>query len=421
MDFKSIIAKKGLNLKEVDGQLRGALEGTFKSAETYSPDEARLKKINSMSLVSQTKDSVITAPLVASNIKVDRGEERFTLKALETFSKLYPNKPVLKDHDWSVRSIVGKVYDARVENEELVLDAYFLKTDGNMETVNNILGGVYSKLSVGFAADPNDMICSACLKSMFDFECEHQPGEILKDGSKVCLIYKDITDVYEVSLVAVPANEPCAIRETKTLTSLGTNVTLADESIETVVVASASGGGALDYSKGEESSPGDRIILDADTIRNSSIMEENQNPPVAEEVLETPAVVEETAPVVEEAEAPVVEEESAVEKKLDEVSASITKLFEKLEEVNLKCSDMQVLIKSLPAPVNMEGLEKKVEAIETQVSEVCKTLEANLHISTSGINELLQAAIQPPVQETKKKSWAEDYWGQEANDLGGQQ
>ena len=43
-------------------------------------------------------------------------------------------------------------------------------------------------------------------------DCPHQPGETLKGGEKVVLIYKDITDVFEVSLVAVPANAPCEIR-----------------------------------------------------------------------------------------------------------------------------------------------------------------------------------------------------------------
>ena len=95
-----IIAKK-LRLKETDGQLRGAIDITsFNRAENYSPDEAKLKKINKYSLVEQTSDSVITASLNASNTQVDRGDEKFADKAINTFVKLYPDKPVLLDHNW---------------------------------------------------------------------------------------------------------------------------------------------------------------------------------------------------------------------------------------------------------------------------------------------------------------------------------
>lgn len=167
-----------------------------------------------------------------------------------------------------------------------------------------------------------------------------------------------------------------------------------------------------------------KIKNDTDTIRNSSTMEENQVP--AEEP-KTEEVVEATVPVTEAPAEVAPVEKTQVEVKLDALTESVTKLFEKIEEVNLKCTDVQALIKGLPAPAavpSLEGLETKLDAMEVSVTEVKATLEQVSRVSTEGVSKLVDAYVAEEqlkaVQKAKSKFWVSELVPEKEIDLGGQ-
>jgi len=442
--LKEVIAQKGLNLKEVDGQLRGSVEAKFVVAHSYSPDELKLKKINAMSLEPQTEDSCIAPRLRAADSEIDRGFEKFLPAALEGLAKRYPDKPVLKDHDWTVDSIVGKVFDATVEGGELLLDAFFPKTTKNLPIVENILNGIYSKLSVGFAASPEDMVCSACGHSMFDATCPHQPGQTLKDGSTVILLYKDVTDVFEVSIVACPMQPAAKILNSKEyndpifiaggIASIPSVLSVSD-----IIPISEDAPAPIEVEKhSAEIIPTDRIIVDGtDTIKDSSLNMDPENqdlttpaaeiPPV-EAPAEAPANVEtKDFPSQEEA-----QEGESLHSKIDnlhqvhaETKSLCGNMNDKLDAINEKCMSTLSAIKAVPAPaapVSLEALEAKMTAIEETLKALQKTLDVNVQLSTAGVQKLLSVEnVKTQESATKKKLWALDYFGNTKDDLGGQQ
>jgi hypothetical protein len=459
---ETIQTKNLTKLKEVDGKIHGEIEAKFVVASSYSPDESRLKRINKYSLEPHTEESCVALTLMAADQKVDRGYEKFLEPALEQLAKLYPDKPVLKDHNWTVDNIVGKIYDARVENGELLLDCFFPKTSKNLPVVENVLAGIYCKVSVGFAADPQEMVCSACSNSMFDVLCKHQPGDILADGSTVILLYKGVTDAFEVSLVSIPMERDARVlQNSMQLKSLDTDFNaevfknaqgLVSKIIPLGLVPAD--GITLSYpgqtitlnaglplsaypmprviSFGE--APADRIILDGiATIKDSPIMDPETQVTLPETEVPATEVVETEVPVAKDfpAEA-VAQEASSLHDKLDALHASHAEtkamcgvMNDKLDQIHQKCMGLEGMIKAVPAPVatDISALEKQLVEMDAALKSVQKTLEVNLHISTEEVRELLFADSlkEQEAQVTKNKYWAREYFGYSKDDLGGQQ
>lgn len=116
-------------------------------------------------------DSLIESAAVYSamvyNTKIDRDGEFVTVQNLYEMAELIVGKPVYKDHDIStIDNILARVFDARVENEELIVDFYV--TD---EVVKNLINsGTYLNMSLRYRIEDNK-----------------------------------VTDVYEVSFVGIPS------------------------------------------------------------------------------------------------------------------------------------------------------------------------------------------------------------------------
>lgn len=179
-------------------------------------DEAELALINRQTLRSLTADEVFTFRLRACGDQVDRDFERFTARSLAQMAALYPGKPVLTDHRWSAGSQTARVYAASVEatetGEQLVLRCYMPRTEGTRELVSALESGVLRECSVGLSV--GRALCSICGRDQCETICRHQPGRTYE--GKQCWVDLDgVSDVYEVSLVAVPAQPEAGTMKSK--------------------------------------------------------------------------------------------------------------------------------------------------------------------------------------------------------------
>lgn len=143
--------------------------------------------------------------------EVDRDGECFTKQALETLCRRFEGVTGIFDHDPK-----GSRQTARIFATELVEDparrtaygaaytylkacAYMIRTDSNQDLIREIDGGIKKEVSVSCAAKTSR--CSVCGSTG---ACAHEKGKVY--GGSLCYReLEDISDVYEWSFVAVPA------------------------------------------------------------------------------------------------------------------------------------------------------------------------------------------------------------------------
>ena len=114
-----------------------------------------LEKLNEYSLKELTKEEIVVYKLSMANNKIDRDQERFSEAVLDSFARTLPGKSFLLAHDrWSMPSVVGLYYDAKVDtgNGESTLIAwvYLLKTE--TELIQKVDAGIWRYTSIGFTA-----------------------------------------------------------------------------------------------------------------------------------------------------------------------------------------------------------------------------------------------------------------------------
>lgn len=193
----------------------------YKSAEVevQDVDEEELKRINKYTLTPVTSEDVFTFKVIAGDNELDdRNYEPFNMNALKDLAKLYPGKPVIKDHRRSADNQVARVYDAELVLDEskttgagepfakLLLKCYMVKTASNADLITELKAGIKKEVSTGMRA--KRAICSICGTDNTKTYCPHYPGREYEkeDGKHICYFTLDgAKEAYELSLVAVPA------------------------------------------------------------------------------------------------------------------------------------------------------------------------------------------------------------------------
>ena len=177
-----------------------------------------LALINGLAKAELTEEQVYVFTLRLCDNEVDRDFERFDSEALERMGELFAGKSGLFDHQWSAREQAARLFRTEVVREParktLAGDeyrwlkgwAYLLRTEKNGELIAEIEGGIKKEVSVGCAAARS--VCSVC--GAENGGCEHVPGQAY--GGELCFReLRDITDAYEWSFVAVPAQRAAGV------------------------------------------------------------------------------------------------------------------------------------------------------------------------------------------------------------------
>jgi len=182
-----------------------------------------LSLINQYTRKSLTADDVYTMKLTLCDNEIDRQFDQFTPEALKTLSELFIGKTVILDHVWSVKGQTARIYSAQVEATgqnnslgqpymRLIAMAYMLNNETNAPIIEALDGGILKEGSSGFSNAKDT--CSICGNDFYSSECPHMRGRVYTETgvSKTCfVILDDITDAYEFSLVAVPAQTRAGI------------------------------------------------------------------------------------------------------------------------------------------------------------------------------------------------------------------
>lgn len=184
--------------------------------KSIAPTEMDLLLINKQTLRPLSAEEVFVFKLAACGEQIDRDHERFTAGALEQMAEKFVGLPVLQDHKWSAAAQTARVYAAKVEGEEgrktLVLRCYMPRTDSTADMISAIESGILRECSVGLAV--GKALCSICGTNQRETLCRHVGGQEY-DGKSCWFDLDEVTDAYEISFVAVPAQPGAGVTKSK--------------------------------------------------------------------------------------------------------------------------------------------------------------------------------------------------------------
>lgn len=183
-----------------------------------------LNLINQYTHTSLTADRIYAFKLQLCDNEIDRQYDQFTPEALKQLAALFVGKTVIFDHSWSAKGQTARIYSASVETVpgqttesgqpymRLVAMAYMLTLPANADIIASLDGGILKEGSVAFSNDTDT--CSICGNEYYSMDCPHWKGQTYTENGveKTCyVILGDVTDAYEFSLVAVPAQRAAGV------------------------------------------------------------------------------------------------------------------------------------------------------------------------------------------------------------------
>ncbi len=172
--------------------------------------------INKHTLKPLTKDDVFTFSVILCDNDIDRDFERFDEDALKALENLFVGKTGILNHsmkseDQSCRTYKTQlIYDRSRKTSDgdsyIYLKAwcYTVKSKKNQSLIKDIESGIKKEVSISCSSATR--ICSIC----GDNHCNHIAGR--KYNGEIChKTITDITDAYEWSFVAVPAQRNAGV------------------------------------------------------------------------------------------------------------------------------------------------------------------------------------------------------------------
>ena len=218
------------------------------SPDTPAVEASELEEINRLSRKKLRPEEVFTFSVRLCDNEIDRDGERFSNQALTQLAELFVGKTGVFDHQWSARGQSARIYRTSVETEPGTITkagdpycyvrawAYMVRTDGNRDLIAEIDAGIKKEVSVGCAAE--QAICSICGQDIREKDkCGHQKGRVY--SGKLCWAeLRNITDAYEWSFVAVPAQPRAGVMKRLSQERAGLRKALAacgrDDCLETL-------------------------------------------------------------------------------------------------------------------------------------------------------------------------------------------
>lgn len=177
-------------------------------------EKSTLEKINRFTRREFTEDEVYTFSVILCDNDIDRDYERFSDDALEQLAEKFIGRTGIFDHNPKSSNQTARIFDTQVITDEsrktaynapyryLKAQAYMVRTDSNAELIREIDGGIKKEVSISCSAAKRT--CSVCGADITNGRCSHAKGKTY--NGRVChTILSNITDSYEWSFVAVPA------------------------------------------------------------------------------------------------------------------------------------------------------------------------------------------------------------------------
>lgn len=183
------------------------------------PQETDMELINKYTLRPMDSDELFTFSVILCDNEVDRDFERFSADALKSLEKLFVGKTGILNH-----SMKSEDQSARTYKTELICDTerknslgevymylkawcYTVRSDKNADLIKDIESGIKKEVSISCSSGRR--VCSVCGGD----RCSHSAGKEYE--GKTCIkSIEDITDAYEWSFVAVPAQKNAGVTKT---------------------------------------------------------------------------------------------------------------------------------------------------------------------------------------------------------------
>ena len=173
-----------------------------------------LEKINRFTRRAFTEDEIHVFSVILCDNEIDRDYERFSDDALESLKEQFVGKTGISDHNPAASNQTARIFDTEVVTDStkttkngepykyLRAQAYMVRTEENRSLIAEIEGGIRKEVSISCSAAKRS--CSVCGADKAAASCSHIRGR--KYGGRLChTVLDDITDAYEWSFVAVPA------------------------------------------------------------------------------------------------------------------------------------------------------------------------------------------------------------------------
>lgn len=173
-----------------------------------------LEKINRFTRRPLKDDEVYVFSVILCDNEIDRDLERFSDASLEVLKEKFIGKTGIFDHNATSANQTARIFDTEIVTDDirstktgetykfLKASAYMVRTGENKDLIAEIDGGIKKEVSISCAAERR--ICSICGCDRKKAACSHIKG--IRYGERLCHdILEDITDAYEWSFVAVPA------------------------------------------------------------------------------------------------------------------------------------------------------------------------------------------------------------------------
>ena len=184
--------------------------------EIGMPTDEDMKLINEHTLKTLTKDDVFCFSVILCDNDIDRDFERFDENSLKTLQKLFVGKTGILNH-----SMKSEDQNSRTYKTQLITDAtrktcdglpytylkawcYTVRSEKNESLIRDIESGIKKEVSISCASDSR--ICSVCGET----HCDHIAGRKY-NGERCYKTITGITDAYEWSFVAVPAQRNAGV------------------------------------------------------------------------------------------------------------------------------------------------------------------------------------------------------------------
>ena len=188
--------------------------------KSISAENTDLEKINQFTRSKFDTDELYIFSVILCNNDIDRDYERFSLEALKTLKDLFVGKTGIFDHSMKAANQKARIFETELEEVydkktadgmkfyQLRAKAYMVKNDENKSLITEIEAGIKKEVSISCSAKSST--CSICGNDKKHSLCEHVNGKIY--GEKLAFsVLDNISDAYEFSFVAVPAQREAGV------------------------------------------------------------------------------------------------------------------------------------------------------------------------------------------------------------------